>query len=54
MGNKEHKASKGKIWKSKIDGAYLSNLLILGKEDSINNYEEVDPPVIEDDESWII
>lgn len=51
MGNKEHKASKGKIWKSKIDGAYLSDLLILGKEDSIDNYEEVDPPVIEDDES---
>lgn len=51
MGNKEHKASKSKIWKSKIDGAYLSDLLILGKEDSINNYEEVDPPVIEDDES---
>lgn len=51
MGNKEHKASKGKIWKSKIDGAYLSDLLILGKEDSINNYEEVDPPAIEDDES---
>lgn len=51
MGNKDHKASKGKIWKSKIDGAYLSDLLILGKEDSINNYEEVDPPVIEDDES---
>lgn len=51
MGNKEHKASKGKIWKSKIDGAYLSDLLILGKEDSINNYEEVDPSVIEDDES---
>lgn len=51
MGNKEHKASKGKIWKSKIDGAYLSDLLILGKEDSINNYEEVEPPVIEDDES---
>ena len=51
MGNKEHKASKGKVWKSKIDGAYLSDLLILGKEDSINNYEEVDPPVIEDDQS---
>lgn len=51
MENKEHKASKGKIWKSKIDGAYLSDLLILGKEDSINNYEEVEPPVIEDDES---
>lgn len=51
MGNKEHKASKGKVWKSKIDGAYLSDLLILGKEDSINNYEEVDPPVIEVDES---
>ena len=51
MGNKEHKASKYKILKSKNEGAYLSDLLILGKEDSINNYEEVDPPVIEDDES---
>lgn len=49
-----YQAQKGKVWKSKIDGAYLSDLIILGKEDSINNYEEVDPPVIEDDESWII
>ena len=46
-----YQAQKGKVWKSKFDGAYLSDLLILGKEDSINNYEEVDPPVIEDDES---
>ena len=46
-----YKAEKGKVWQSKIDGAYLSELLILGKEDSISNYEEVDPPVIEDDES---
>lgn len=48
---KRYQAKKGKVWKSKIDGAYLSDLLILGKEDSISNYEEVDPPVIEDDES---
>lgn len=48
---KRYQAAKGKVWKSKIDGAYLSDLLILGKEDSINNYEEVVPPVIEDDES---
>lgn len=46
-----YQAEKGKVWKSKIDEAYLSDLLILGKEDSIKNYEEVDPPVIEDDES---
>lgn len=48
---KRYQAQKGKVWKSKIDGAYLSDLLILGKEDSIGIYEEVDPPVIEDDES---
>lgn len=45
----EHKASEGKIWKSKIDGAYLSNILILGKNDSLENYEEVDPPIYEDE-----
>lgn len=45
----EHKASVGKIWKSKIDGAYLSNILILGKNDSLENYEEVDPPIYEDE-----
>ena len=38
-------ASEGKIFRSKIDGAYLSNILILGKNDSLENYEEVDPPV---------
>ena len=48
---KRYQAQKGKVWKSKIDGAYLSDLLILGKEDSIGNYEEVDSPVIEDHES---
>lgn len=43
-------ASEGKIFKSKIDGAYLSNILILGKYDSIENYEEVDPPVYDEGE----
>lgn len=41
-------AKEGKVFKSKLDGAYLSNVLILGKEDSLSNYEEVDPPVYED------
>lgn len=47
---KKYEAEKGKVWKSKIDGSYLSNVLILGKEDKIENYEQVDPPVIEFDE----
>lgn len=47
--DKEIRASEGKIWHSKIDGAYLTNILILGKNDSIENYEEVDPPVYEED-----
>ena len=38
-------AKEGKIFKSKVDGAYLSDVLILGSQDSIENYEEVDPPV---------
>lgn len=41
-------ASEGKIFRSKIDGAYLSNVLILGKNDSIENYEEVDPPIYDE------
>lgn len=45
-----HYAQEGKIFKSKIDGAYLSNVLILGKDDSIENYEEVDPPVYEEED----
>lgn len=41
---KVYKADEGKVWKSLIDGAILSDQLILGKEDDINNYEQVDPP----------
>lgn len=41
-------AQEGKIFKSKIDGAYLSNILILGINDSIDNYEQVDPPVYDE------
>ena len=43
-----HYAEEGKVFKSKIDGAYLSNVIILGKNDSLSNYEEVDPPVYEE------
>lgn len=50
MESNEHKASEGKIWKSRIDGAYLSDILILGKEDRIENYEQVDPPTLEFEE----
>ena len=34
-------AKEGKVFRSKIDGAYLSNVIILGKNDSLDNYEEV-------------
>lgn len=51
MGKKIYKAEEGKVWRSLIDGAYLSNELILGKNDSIDNYEQVDEPVYpEEDE----
>ena len=42
---KKYYADEGKTFKSKIDGAYLSNVIILGKNDSLDNYEQVDPPV---------
>ena len=45
-----HYAKEGKVFKSKIDGAYLSNVIILGRNDSLDNYEQVDPPVYEDEE----
>lgn len=45
-----HYAEEGKVFKSKIDGAYLSNVIILGRNDSLDNYEQVDPPVYEDEE----
>ena len=41
-------AQEGKVFRSKIDGAYISNVLILGKNDSIENYEEVDPPIYDE------
>ena len=51
MADKTYKAEAGKVWKSKLDGAVLSTDLILGKNDSLDNYEQVDPPVYpEDDE----
>lgn len=46
-----YKADEGKVWKSKLDGAVLSTELILGKNDSLANYEQIDTPVYpEDDE----
>ena len=45
-----HYAEEGKVFKSKIDGAYLSNVIILGRNDSLDNYEQVEPPVYENEE----
>ena len=55
---KEYKAEKGMVFRSKLDGAILSNTLILGINDSIDNYEQVDESILiveegEDDESEI-
>lgn len=51
MADNIYKADAGKVWKSKLDGAVLSTDLILGKNDSIENYEQIDTPVYpEDDE----
>lgn len=36
-----YSAKEGFVFKSKVDGAVLSNTVILGVEDSIENYEEV-------------
>lgn len=43
---KTYNAEIGMIFKSKIDGALLSNVLILGVDDSIDNYEQVDESVL--------
>lgn len=45
---KKYYAQEGKLFRSKIDGAYLSNIIILGKNDSLENYEEVDPPIYDE------
>lgn len=47
---KTYNAEIGMIFKSKIDGALLSNVLILGVDDSIDNYEQVDESVLNVDE----
>ena len=41
-------AQEGKVFRSKIDGAILSNVLILGKNDSLENYDDIDPPVYDE------
>ncbi len=43
---KRYKTEEMKIWKSKTDGVYLSNML---SEDKIENYEHVGPPVFEEE-----
>lgn len=40
-------AEEGKVWKSKKENWVGSNILILGTNDSLENYEQVDKPVEE-------
>lgn len=42
------KAEPGKVWKHKDTGAILSDEILLGIEDSIDNYEQIDEPKIEE------
>lgn len=42
---KKYTAEENKVFKSKIDGAILSDILILGNDDSIDNYEQIDKPI---------
>ena len=41
------KAEEGKVWKSKKEGWVGSDTLILGNNDDMSNYEQVDKPVEE-------
>jgi len=44
------KASEGKVFKNKLTEIIGKELILLAKTDNINNYEEVDKPIIEDKE----
>lgn len=46
--NDKISAKPGYVFKSKLDGAILSNVLMLGINDSIDNYEEVEDKDNED------
>lgn len=40
------KASEGMIFRSKVSGLLLSNVIILASNDSLENYEEVDEALL--------
>lgn len=41
-------AKEGKVFKNKLTGEVLGFELYIGKEDTIDNYEQVDKPVEEE------
>ena len=45
------KAADGKVWKSKKEGWIGSDTLILANNDDISNYEQVDKPIEETEET---
>ena len=42
-------ADEGKVYRNKTNGI-TAKMLIIGKNDSIDNYEQIDEPVIEETE----
>lgn len=48
---REFKAKDGYVWKDTIDGQILSEVLYLGKSDTIDHYEEIlkEPDVIDEE-----
>ena len=49
--NVNYTCDEGKVFRRKEDGIIMGNGLSLGKEDSIENYEEVDNPEAEKKEA---
>lgn len=41
-------ASEGKVFKNKATGVVGEELILLAVSDSIDNYEEVDKPIVEE------
>lgn len=45
-------AEEGKVWKSKREGWIGSEILVLGANDSLENYEQIYKPIEEELENF--
>jgi hypothetical protein len=50
----KHTAPSGKVWKSKITQQVYSSILILAKEDTLDNWEQVDKPIEPEPEEEVV